>query len=84
MANRDFEQEFSLIASSLAAEDPELIDHFRAKMFDEDQPATSDESIEAMISIQYALVEEAHYKRAVGRCVADLAGVQLGSEVFGG
>jgi hypothetical protein len=84
MANRDFEKEFSLITSSLAAEDPELVDHFRAKMFGEDEPETSDESIEAMVSIQYALVEEGHYKRAVGRCVAALAGVQLGSEVFSG
>jgi len=84
MANRDFEQEFSLIASSLAAEDPELVDHFRAKMFGEDAPETSDESMEAMVSIQYALVDGTHYKQAVGRCVAGLAGVKLGREAFRG
>jgi hypothetical protein len=84
MADRDFDSEFSLMASPLAARDPELVEHYRAKMFDDEPPETSDEAMEAMISVQYALVEEAHYKRAVGRCVAGLARVQLGSEVFGG
>ena len=84
MASRDFDKDFSFIVSSLAAEDPELVGHYQAKMFDDEPPETSDEAMEAMISIQYALVDEAHYKRVVGRCVAGLAGVQLGSEAFSG
>jgi hypothetical protein len=56
MADRDFDSEFSLMASPLAARDPELVEHYRAKMFDDEPPETSDEAMEAMISVQYALV----------------------------
>jgi hypothetical protein len=83
-SGRDFEADFSQIAAQFAAEDPELREHLRAKMFDDSPPETSDESMEAMITIQYWL-DRPNYKRATGVAVASLTriyGVRLGSEAF--
>jgi len=82
MAERDFDGEFSMILSPLAAQDPELVDHYRAKMHGK-QVETEDWEIETMIRVQYDQTPES-YRIAVARCVGEIAGVQFGSEVFRG
>jgi len=87
MSIRDFDAEFSTIVSSLAAEDPELEHHFRTRMFGSEQDsidrADSDAMIEPSVRTYYDL-DARGYSLAVGRCVAKLAGVKLGSELFDG
>ncbi len=81
--SRDFDTEFSQIMIQFAAEDVELVDHFRSKMFGDEPPETPDSAMESMTRVQYVL-EKPDYSKAVGLCVAKLAGVKLGSEVFSG
>lgn len=82
MAERDFDTEFSQIISQLAAEDPELYEHYRAKMHGE-PVEREDWEMETMIRVQYDQTPQT-YKLAIARCVGQIAGVQLGSEVFRG
>jgi hypothetical protein len=82
MAERDFDSEFSILLSGLAAEDPELTEHYRAKMHGE-EVETEDWEIEMMIRVQYDQTPGS-YKLAVARCVGKIAGVQFGREMFHG
>jgi len=82
MAERDWDAEFSQILSPLAAEDPELVEYYRAKMHGEELE-TQDWEMETMIRVQYDQTPR-NYKLAVARCVGKIAGVQFGSEVFRG
>ena len=80
MAERDIDGEFSDVISQLAAEDPELVAYFQAKMHGL-ETGTDDWEIETMIRVQYDQTPQS-YKHAVARCVARIAGVSFGSEVF--
>ena len=74
---------FSRVIAPLAAEDVELVDHYKQKMFGDEQPETSDAAIEIMISTGYVL-DEGDYRRAVASCVGKLAGIGFGNEVLNG
>ena len=81
------DERFADIVSTLAAADPELEEHFRVRMFGSEQDridiAEADADTEFMTRVHYDLDSHA-YGLAVGRCVANLADIQVGSDFFRG
>lgn len=75
------DERFADIVAGPAAEDPELIEHFRVRMQGTDEEREdrqlADADTKFMIMVTYDLDPEA-YGRAVGACVAKLAGMQVG------
>lgn len=85
MDKRDFDHEFGEMMVGLAATDPDLVDHYRTKLFDP-------QNLEAFPGEQSAVcgdirwhypMNEQQMKRAIGRCVVGLIdGVELGEDFF--
>lgn len=84
MTNRNFDAEFSAMMVPLAADDAELVDFYQARIHG--TPFEQPESVELLQSTimeQYAL-DSLSYSRAVGKCVANIVGIQTGVDIFNG
>ena len=85
MPERDFDKDFGEIMIGQAAEDPDLTDHFKSKIYDPVQDGEYPGEtgfIQGLVRWQYPM-DQSQMNRAVGRCIANLIdGVKLGEDAF--
>ena len=87
MSGRDFETEFDEIMVGLARYDQDLVDSIKDNLAFGSGEDGSDHicirgtQVERNLRLHYLLNDE-RYAHVVSKCVSELAGVKLGSEVF--